>query len=118
MASAQHRADTLEVVERAHEVLGLTYKEIARVIAADESSLHRWRRGDASPSPVFRRQLAALGRCLDLMERAFGDWEAARAWLDTDCKGLDGARPAQVLLAGEIDRVTPLLFARDSHTHS
>lgn len=116
MATANDTTNSLDVVEHVHRVLGFTYKEIAEVIAADESSLHRWRRGDARPSAVFRRQIAALGRCLDLMERTFSDWEAARVWLGTRCPGLDGARPAQVLLAGEIDRVTPLLFARASST--
>lgn len=103
--SSSSKVEALETIERAHERLGLTYQELAQVLDADESSLHRWRRRESQPSPVFARQLRVLGRCLEQLSRAFDSWEAARSWLTSCPERLDGERPADLLLDGQADRV-------------
>lgn len=105
-------------VERAHEQLGLTYGEIAQIIGADASTLHRWRRGDAQPSPIFIRQGQALERCLQSLRSEFESWEAATRWLNSNLRFSSAAvmeasaedeealmRPYDLLIEGQTDRV-------------
>jgi hypothetical protein len=93
------------IVESAHDRLGLSYAEIADVLGADESSLHRWRKGGRGPAGIFSRQIAALGRCLNQMDGTFRDDGELRTWIARSSAALDGASPKATLMAGEIDRV-------------
>lgn len=93
------------IVETAHDRLGLSYQEIAEVLGADESSLHRWRRDGKGPASIFSRQIAALGRCLDQMRAVFSEEDELRAWATRSSAALDGAPPKAALMAGEFDRV-------------
>lgn len=98
-------AELLETLENVHARLSLTYREIAQVVGADESSLHRWRRGESAPSLVFARQIRVLGRCLDQLAGVFESWEGARGWLASHPDRLDGERPVDLLRNGQADRV-------------
>lgn len=104
-----------KVVEAAHDRLGLSYAEIADILGTHESSLHRWRKGGRGPAPVFSRQIAALGRCLEKMRGAFASDEELRAWSMRASATLDGAAPRAALMAGEIDRVALALHAHSPH---
>lgn len=104
-----------KIVEAAHDRLGLSYAEIADVLGADESSLHRWRKGGRGPASIFSRQIAALGRCLEQMHSSFSDDEL-RAWATTKSAALDGASPKAALMAGEIDRVALAIHRHSTST--
>lgn len=106
MATLAHE---LRAVEQAHDLLGLTYAEVARAIRADESTIHRWRSGDSVPSPVFLDRLDALGELLGELRRTVKDQVTARYWLDRKVPVLQGRTPREVLLAGRIERLTGLL---------
>lgn len=99
----------LRFVERAHDELGLTYRELADALHADESTLHRWRNGDSTPSPVFMDRLDALGELLDEIQATFRDLDAARRWLERPVEALDEQRPRDVLLQGKLERLTLVL---------
>lgn len=116
MTKSQKDGDcALNTLEHAHVSLRLTYREIAQVIGADESSVHRWRRGESVPSLVFVRQIRQLGRCLDQLEGLFASWEEARSWMKSHSEQLSGERPIDVLQEGEVDRVIGALYLM-SHT--
>jgi len=99
----------LKPIEDAHDLLGLTYKQIASALHADESTLHRWRSGEAEPTPVYRGRLEALG---ELISELLGTVtrEGARAWLDTELPALDGERPLDLLDRGKIEPLTRLIL--------
>jgi transcriptional regulator with XRE-family HTH domain len=99
----------LRAVEQAHDLLGLTYAEVARAIKADESTVHRWRSGDSTPSPIFLDRLDALGELLAELRRTVKDQATARYWLDRKVPALQGRTPREVLLVGRIERLTGLL---------
>lgn len=101
----------LEAIERAHDGLGLSYRDVARVLRADESTLHRWRGGTTEPSPVFLDRLETLEALLDELDRTFREPEHARAWLDREVEELGGRRPRDLLLAGRMERVVAVLLA-------
>ena len=102
-------ATQLRYLEEAHDVLGLTYRQVAAAIGADESTLHRWRAGDTGPRTVFLSRMDALHEfqqeLLDLVPPA-----AAGEWLRTPIEALDGRRPADLLEEGRIEPLTRLLM--------
>lgn len=101
----------LKAVEEAHDRLGLTYREIASALRADESTVHRWRSGESEPFPVFHSRLEALEELLTEVQRTFRSPNAARAWLAREVEALEGKRPRDLLLEGRVERVTALLAA-------
>jgi uncharacterized protein (DUF2384 family) len=102
-------AAQLQHVESAHDGLGLTYKQIAAALGADESTLHRWRAGESAPRAVFLSRLDALHEMqeelLDTMQP-----DAARTWLQSPVAALDGRRPVDLLEDGRIEPLTRLLM--------
>lgn len=63
----------LQVVDHARGLFGWTCLEIARALSSDETTVHRWRRGTKSPSPVFATGLEALRGLLATLSRAYPD---------------------------------------------
>ncbi|MEO8623064.1 MAG: antitoxin Xre/MbcA/ParS toxin-binding domain-containing protein [bacterium] len=102
----------LQIVEQVHEDLGVQLKQIATIIGADESTLHRWLSGTtpSGPRKVYRRRLAALQEFYVELRDAFSSLDAARRWLNESTPaGFGGLTPLQALLQGKIERVTGLL---------
>ncbi|MEQ8514081.1 MAG: DUF2384 domain-containing protein [Chromatocurvus sp.] len=94
VAERQERASVITVaVLRAAEALGLSGRELGRVLGVSEPSVSRMRRGDyrlEEGSKAF--ELAALFvrlfRSLDAI--AAGDSQVARAWLRNENRALGG----------------------------
>lgn len=105
--------DALPGVESGRHYLGLTLKQVAQAVKADESTLHRWRTG-STPSPVFLSRLEALDDLVGEMRRTFRDREAARGWLEREVPALDGQTPMEVLLSGGAEKLTGILLALNS----
>jgi putative toxin-antitoxin system antitoxin component (TIGR02293 family) len=101
----------LRAIERAHDYLDLSYRDVARALRSDESTLHRWRAGKTDPSPVFLDRLESLSELLDELERTFRNSEHARSWLQREVSELDDRRPADLLVEGRIERITAVLLA-------
>lgn len=108
----------LRAIERAHEYLDLSYREIAELVRADESTLHRWRAGTTEPSPVFLDRLDSLGELLEELDRTFRDPDDARDWLSRKVPELDGRRPEDLLSEGRMERVIASLLALNLGTSS
>ena len=91
--------------------MGLTYKQVAGILRADESTLQRWRTGTTEPSPVFMNRLESLEELITEVRATFRKTEAARRWLGTRVRAFDGQRPIDLLMEGRIERVTAALQA-------
>jgi hypothetical protein len=102
-------ATQLRYVEEAHEALGLTYRQIAAAVGADESTLHRWRSGESEPRSVFRSRMDALHEFQQEMLGAVSP-TAAREWLRTPVPALEGSTPLDLLDQGRIEPLTRLLM--------
>jgi putative toxin-antitoxin system antitoxin component (TIGR02293 family) len=100
-------------IDQAREYLGLTLKQIAQAVKADESTLHRWRSG-VSPSPVFLARLEALDELAKEMRSTFRSREAAREWLQRPVPALEDRRPLDLILAGKAEVLTGMLYALNS----
>jgi transcriptional regulator with XRE-family HTH domain len=106
-----HEVPQVRAIEDAHEQLGLTYRDIADALQAQESTLHRWRRGEVIPTAVFLGRLDSLGDLLSELNRTFADAERAREWLAHPVPALQQRTPREVISAGQMDRITGLLYA-------
>jgi hypothetical protein len=100
----------LRTIEEAHERLGLSYGEIAESLGADEGMLERWRQGEFVPPVVFER-LNELQAFKTELGRTFGSPADERAWLDRSLATLGHRAPRALIRAGEVDRLTSLLYA-------
>ena len=102
-------APQLQHVEDAHDALGLTYRQLAAAVGADESTLHRWRSGESVPRAVFLSRMDALHE----MQRELLDAmrpRVAREWLVASVPALNGERPIDLLEHGRIEPLTRLLM--------
>ena len=108
-------AETLPGIERARSTLGLTLKQVAQAVHADESTLHRWRAG-TQPTPVFLARLEALDELAREIQATFRDEDAARAWLVRPLPVLRDRRPLDLVLEGRAETSTGMLYALNSGT--
>src|SRR3954451_2770684 len=99
----------LDYVEEAHDVLGLTYNQIAAALGADESTLHRWRAGETEPRSVFLTRMEALHEVQTELLDALNP-DNARKWLRQSVAVLSGRTPLSLLEEGKIEPVTRLLI--------
>jgi uncharacterized protein (DUF2384 family) len=97
-------------IDAAERVLGLSLKEIARAVHANESTLHRWRAGSL-PTPVFLARLETLDELARELNATFRTDEIARAWLHQTVPALRGARPIDLIRQGRAETVTGILLA-------
>ena len=103
----------LQIVDRVHEDLGLQLKQVATIIGADESTLHRWLSGmtPSGPRKVYRSRLLALQEFYTELRDAFRTLEAARRWLhEARVPAFGNRTPIETLLDGKLERVTGLLW--------
>jgi putative toxin-antitoxin system antitoxin component (TIGR02293 family) len=101
---------TLSLLDALHDEFGLPYRQIAQIIGANESTLHRWRSGDSAPSLAHERTLRALREFVaefrDMFSRSLDD---GRDWLTTSVPALGNRDPLGLLMEGRVERVTALL---------
>jgi hypothetical protein len=104
----------LEIVDQVHHDLGLQLKQIAAIIGADESTLHRWLSGMTpnGPRKVYLSKLSALQELYTELTDAFNSLDASRRWLwESHPAPFSGKTPVEMLLAGKMERVTALLWS-------
>ncbi len=102
----------LEALERLRDDFGFTYDDLAAALVTNASTLHRWR-GGTEPTPIYVQRLAAFASFLDELD-AFLVPEAQRPWIDTPREVFKRETPRQLILAGNVDRVTGVLYAMNS----
>jgi transcriptional regulator with XRE-family HTH domain len=101
----------LEIVEQVRDGLGLQLKQIATIVGADESTLHRWLSGTSSPRPIYISRLTALREFYGELRDAFSSLDVARRWLwEKHPAPFGGRTPVELLFDGRLERVTALLW--------
>lgn len=102
----------LEALERLREEFGFTYDELATALVTNASTLHRWRAG-TEPTPIYLQRLAAFASFLEELDALLGP-AAQRPWMDSPREVFKGATPRQMILAGNVDRATGVLYAMNA----
>lgn len=96
-------------IELARRVLGLSDAEIARAVHTDESTLDRWRRGQA-PTAVYLGRLERLDDLAREIQRTMRP-EAVESWLDRSNPALEGEIPRGMILKGRSEAVLEMLIS-------
>jgi transcriptional regulator with XRE-family HTH domain len=99
----------LQYIDEAHEMLGLTWRQLAGALGADESTLHRWRSGESEPRAVYVSRMEALKEFQTELFDAMRP-EPAREWLNIEVPSLGGRRPIDLLMEGNIEPLTRIMM--------
>lgn len=101
----------LRVLDRLHEQLRLDWADIAAALSVDQSTVYRWRAGEAAPRRMALSRLAQLDDLMQLMQKVFAGPDLARVWLREAMPEALGNQqtPLEVIRAGRIDRVLTVL---------
>jgi len=112
MATAAAEIDVLDAaLEWSHDELGLTYDELGHILEVSDRTLRRWRSGSAQPRKGARARIEDLNELRHLLEAAFPDSSARRAWVQSRSGMLRGRTPISLLRAGKVMRVCEALAA-------
>jgi antitoxin Xre/MbcA/ParS-like protein len=100
----------VRALERMRSKLELEWVDLAAIIGVDQSTLYRWRHGEAAPRPIAASRLVQLGELNQMLRRLFAGPGLAREWLKTAKPEMLGDEtPLSVMRAGRIDRVLTVL---------
>lgn len=95
-------------LKQAVRVLGLSQEALARVLNVSARTVHRWLKG---ARPRQNPEVDRLQRLASLLEEVLPSPEVIRSYLNHPNPSLDSETPLQVLLRGELDRVSADLSA-------
>ncbi len=97
----------LEEVDSLRQKLGLQKAELAQIIGVDQSTVYRWRQGEATPRGVYVSRIVQVQEIFELLRSIFADPDLARDWLRHSTPQSLGVKdtPIAVMLNGRVDRV-------------
>jgi len=87
---------------------GISGREVAQLLNTTPETVSRWRQGRTTPQPKALDRLLWLDWLADQLG-TFYEPDEARLWLFSPHVDLDGVRPADLIAAGEIERVLAIL---------
>lgn len=104
-------ASRIDALVAEWKALAVPEEIIAGALGTDVRGLARWRRGSV-PQTRARARLAELDALYGRLLETFTEGGAVE-WLGTDNPYLGRVKPAEILLAGRIDRLRDALEALD-----
>jgi putative toxin-antitoxin system antitoxin component (TIGR02293 family) len=96
-------------LERAHQHLNLTWRDLAEILDTTERSVYRWKAGNVDPGPTNLRRIHALLDLITLLDQTFGSASEARAWLTSKVPALGNRSPLELLKRGRVEEVQEIL---------
>lgn len=107
-SGASRKAES--TVEWSHDVLQLTWEEVAEILGTTSRTLQRWREQGTTPLRENAEKVEKLDELRFWLETVFeGDWERARQWLNTRLLDLRGKTPMDAVRQQRIDKVIEFL---------
>jgi uncharacterized protein (DUF2384 family) len=95
-SGASRKAES--TVEWSHDVLELTWDEVAEILGTTSRTLQRWREQGTTPLRENAERVEKLDELRFWLEAVFeGDWEQARKWLNARVIDLRGKTPMEVI---------------------
>jgi hypothetical protein len=104
------RNKAAEVVEWAHDFLGLTWEEVGATVGTTGRTVQRWRDQANVPGRESAERLDAVDELRFWIETVFeGDRDSAHEWLHTRLVDLKGKTPMHTIKAGEVATISEFL---------
>lgn len=101
--------DAQETVDWSHDVLGLTYDEISKLLGVSEHTLSRWRAGHNPADRGPSEKLEDLRELHSLIVEVFRQPADRDEWLRASSRLLRGRTPISILRQGRVAAVRDAL---------
>jgi uncharacterized protein (DUF2384 family) len=98
-----------EILDWAHDVLGLAWAEVASAVGADRRTVERWRRGLSTPDSRHRQRIADMHELRQLLEVVLPEEDSRREWLGNPVPFFRGHSPISMIRGGRTDDVIGVL---------
>lgn len=105
---------TEETIGWAHDVIGLSYAEIAKALTTDERTVRRWVHHESVPRLASQDRLEQLRELRYLLTSCFRTPELGVAWLIESVPLLRGRTPLSYLRSGDFSSVIAVLATMES----
>lgn len=92
--------------------------DVAKMLGTTPETVSRWNHGRAHPRASKERLLADLEYIVECVSEFYSDARTARAWLYSRHRFFSGARPADLIQDGRVDKVLEAIrtMANPMHT--
>jgi transcriptional regulator with XRE-family HTH domain len=94
---------------------GLKGSDLANITHVSQATVSRWAAGKASPQPQTQLVISDLRYVVDRLAEFYSP-EETRLWLYARHPLLDGARPIDLIHAGDADRVLAVIDSLSEST--
>jgi putative toxin-antitoxin system antitoxin component (TIGR02293 family) len=96
-------------IQRANEILGLNFTEVAEALGVHRQTVFRYRKLESVPSSEVQEQLAKIRELSYLLSEVFVNTEVQLEWLYSPVPLLRDRRPIDLIRKGEFDEVMSVL---------
>jgi len=96
-------------IQRANEILGLNFTEVAEALGVHRQTVFRFRKLESVPSAEVQERLAQIREIVYLLSEVFVNKEAQLEWLYSPVPLLRDRRPIDLIRKGEFDEVMSVL---------
>lgn len=105
---------TEQTIAWTHDMVGLSYLEVAKALDTDERTVRRWMHHESVPRVASQDRLEQLRELRYLLVSCFKTPEAGIAWLHESVPLLRGRTPLSYLRAGDFSAVLAVLATMES----
>lgn len=99
-----------DLVEWAHDFLGLTWEEVGAMLGTTGRTVQRWRDQETVPTRGNEERLDAVDELRFWLRTVFADDPAAaQDWLRTRLLDLQGKTPLHAIKAGQVEKISEFL---------
>lgn len=112
-ATAQKSTAVSRLVEDLRQLGGLKNVDLANIVGVSPPTVHRWSKGEGSPTIEKQRVIAELRWVAERLSD-FYEPDEARLWLQTGHPQLGGRRPYDLINEGRTAEVLEILERLDS----
>ena len=107
--SILEKRSAANTIQRANEILGLNFTEVAEALGVHRQTVFRYRKLETVPSAEVQERLAKIREIAYLLSEVFIDDEAQLEWLYSPVPLLRDRRPLDLIRKGKFDEVMSVL---------
>jgi len=103
------KRSTANAIQRANEILGLNFTEVAEALGVHRQTVFRYRKLESVPSAEVQERLAKIREIAYLLSEVFVNKETQLEWPYSPVPLLRDRRPIDLIRKGEFDEVMSVL---------
>lgn len=107
--SILEKRSAANTIQRANEILGMNFSEVAEALGVQRQTVYRYRKLESVPNAEVQERLAKIREISYLLSEVFIDEDAQLEWLYSPVPLLRDRRPIDLIRKGEFDEVMSVL---------